>query len=790
MLKTFFQYRVTDAERRLVFMAPPGPEAKPDVAELKLTNEKAKEELNATDKAKFNAEIRMDKASTEFTGAKNKLQSVMQKEYEHLINPPPGSARATPERAAQLITEILDKAGMKMLQAKLTTDTPPKLELVVVGAAPVKELPPKLEAVPGAKAFLDLMPDAVRNAFIDAVVESGSDKPLKEFGAFIAKFNDAGTTPEQKGAIIGLITTGNVPPALKNDPKIKEFALMLDPKTELGKLLGKMKSNLLGVEASPGLETEGKMVELARARYNKAKEGRDKPGATAEEKARYELEMDFIKESTIGTLMMKGLQVPESIMTDANVTLTKLEVPPGKEGQAMLMFHKLAGFVRLVSAVIGKLDGSGLKKAKERLTSAPAAGVEAEKKVLTLKTEITKPKADKEERTVTVNMENMGDKPVEVQQDIFNKMKAAGKGTDWAKVKVNADAAKPSVIIVEGLTEAEANIIKKALDDYSKTLKPGEAKGPETKKEATVEEKNKLKEATDNAYNKVDAATKVAEPVSLDGLKKLKNTPDLLKDIAAALGAIAKEREVPNLIVPRPGNLDQYEGSLQNAKTMFESVLPYYIENLENMDGLIKARASGNEADIKKFAELSLAGNKNELAGLKTLKTKDAAGADLSDSLLTKRFIGGASIPDRIKAIEKVLAEKTYENEIADPKLSLKPKLREAVIRRRIDEGFDYLKQGNGDLDGADVSSKMLMAKVAGSAKLPEMHTEIDVGSGRPFVKDTQFAFIEDNWVWRKNGEGEFRPLAELASDKDRMNLKRYQNIYNKLKSLNDLPLP
>jgi hypothetical protein len=144
MRMLFPNVRVTTAERRLVFMAPPGPpesEVTPLANELSPDAKNQLEGLDATKRAEIGAAKRVNGAGVNFNNLKLNFENVLTTQYKHLVAPAPGRALAQPAAITDM-QQTLDRNGFDFVHIDRidTLPTPPAVApnnvLVVVSYTP------------------------------------------------------------------------------------------------------------------------------------------------------------------------------------------------------------------------------------------------------------------------------------------------------------------------------------------------------------------------------------------------------------------------------------------------------------------------------------------------------------------------------------------------------------------------------------------------------------------------------------------------------------------------------
>jgi hypothetical protein len=502
----------TIAEQRLVRFA--GPEG-PDPLQVLKDTFKSTEAKNAiealkndpTANAKLKVDLRSADAAKKTEAVHTQMSTILQKEFKHLTTTirPPRTVPMTPEEAVADINAVLRVAGVKLFSVQL--DGGDKIKLVNAPGAVPKEIPDRYKKIPEVETLLSTLDVAQRNALIDVMKDMDTPEAEAEFKAFVDAFK--GLTPIRQQMVLQRLTTGRYPERRTDaDNKALEpiEKIISAPNSVVGRMITAL--NTLGGPDSAEVPDKAKpILEKAREAYKKAKD------------ANNQTEMSYIRETTMGRLMLMGIDVSneEGLLTDPNPKLDLLQVNEKWE----MGLHKLMGAIRMISAIMNKVKGKKVENGSD--SNKPDTSPEVQKDV-------------KQKGVDLLNKQVVAPKPAKTDADgtaykvTINKLDATYRfsGGKW-EINVGGDQwtnTASGKALYEGATDDGKKINALTQSLLSLVATPG-AVTPETQKKS-IDEKYKTVEDT----VKKDATKLTAEEVksALDAVQAaLKNAPDVDK---------------------------------------------------------------------------------------------------------------------------------------------------------------------------------------------------------------------------------------------------------------------
>jgi hypothetical protein len=741
MSRTHSVFSFSGGEHRLLRFAGETPLQALDTKVL--TTAEAKEQIKDLKKpgeeAKSNAKLRGIGAAGDLQDLQDKkLMPALLKQFEHLTT----VGGKTPEEAKDLINAALNAAGIKVTQLKM------KGANQVEAAGPATTVAENSMAylqkeVPGLDAFFN-----ENKAFIAVIIQKIDLNPdfLTELKAVVDGYNKL--DGNQKKALYALLAGKELPKGTKPEDKQKAtdvFNLFSGPqmKDAMDTFKAQMEALAKGEVLQDAEEVRASLRDAQKA-YKAAKDkGND-------------AEALYIREKTLGSLQLKGIDVSDedALMTNPDAEL-KMFVAKEKWEAGL---QKFMGLMRTIGAVMGKLKG---------VKDAAKGGA---------KTETGTASPETKDPFIKVDKADYGKGPPAVDgkwQVVITSANVNQKEID--KIiekhggKAEPDPKRPKLNIASNLTLDQVNKI----EADAKKLAPDKAPvGPV----ASTEKPEKLADDTNKAYAKVETAL-TTDPNNI-------KSDETMKDIKAALAAIAIERTAPGLPLIRSDELNDKENAL-NSLIKYKDVHECFQMNVKVAKALADAKAATPRvpADIQKAANDCLTWNRRELA---ILKGKDATGKnDLVDIPLTRIFTPGWTKANRIAAIEAAIPNYQADMDDPDREANAAKKRAEAIDKKKSD-GVDFIR--NTPILNTWVKETDVDAKATG-ATTTEPLKQFAIKSGGA-SNDLRFAFIGDKWYIRSNDDEDFQALDANDIADWRKDNKRVKIVIAKLKECNDRPLP
>jgi hypothetical protein len=654
----------TISERRLCYLMPPGPEGTPVVEQLarELKSTEAKEALNTTDvtlKAQMNANLRSVDAARRTDAVRTQMGTVLQAEFRHLTAPAPGGMGKTAAEAITDINATLQRAGVNLFRAGPDASDPTKIAIIdgpaVAPPAAPRPIPARYNAVPGVPDLLNTLPVDQRNAIVDTLATLDTDAAQRQVEAFMTGFR--GLTPARQQMALQRLLTGTYPPgrtAEDNRALTPVEAMIADPRHAINRIASALRAAITApVDAAEAPEKARTILNDARTAYGTARDNFNR-----ERTPKSEAEMIFIREKTMGQLMLMGIDVSNEEGLLTTTPMPRVEMLQVTQQWEMIL-HKFMGAMRLGMAVMNKVKGKLPEASGGPTGGAPENTPERLKTAGIDKLKVKAPNVAKVPAGTPIDNADPNNtvykftKGAVAREYRFN-------GTEWQVKKGPTDAdwtkntADAGVLIVgagtppAALTPDQTEINTFTRDILTVPAAPGAAPAAAPADDAT---KERLKTESDAKYAEVTA--EISGP-------NFKNVPRAKID--AAITALEAENRVSNLDAGRKTTV---ENNLKEVKTFIKclEVFPKYDANTVAYTNY-KNALNGNPPDrtaIQNAALDCINKNTEELAVLNSA-------TDWRNTPLTTKFIGGATRENRISALNGAIAPTAdYAKDQADP---------------------------------------------------------------------------------------------------------------------------